>query len=269
MALTGQFTDIPSGTLVPQLSGKKLSVPFVMKAQLKNDGGSCAAGEYRQYVKGYFTVDGNTITHVLCGSVTLSPDEFRIDGCGPGKGCTAYGYRACPASSLDQYLPAQDTGCTYEGSDEPGLSGSSGQTLEINLDFHGELINTSTSEVLATADWKVKGSATIPKDVTTYRFSSFAAAGRPLVRIARHDGDWLVSLHYAGAPGGKAATLDISVLDEKGEALVLEPYDSVEVGGSKATTRVLRLKVKGDGGRPVRVRVKGDDEAPLDLPIVE
>lgn len=269
MPLTGQFTSIPSGTLVPHLSGNRLSAPFDMKAAFDNAGGSCAAGEYRQYVRGTFTADGVTVPHVLCGSVLLSPVDLREDGC-PPPGCTAYGYRVCPDHPYNKYLPSRVTGCTYEGKDDPGISSAPGATIAMDLTFRGQLIDTSTSRVLASADWKVKGSATIPmNELTTYRFSGVVTGGKPLVHVVRSGDHWVVSLLYAGAPAGKAETLDIAVLDAAGKALPVQPAEGVvEVGGLNTTTRVLSLKVDVSSGLPARVRVKSGAEV-VDLPIAE
>lgn len=265
MPLTGQFTSIPSGTLVPTLSGNKLSAPFDMKAKFDNSGGSCADGEYRQYVMGTFTANGRTVPHVLCGSVMLSPTELREDGCPPTV-CTAYGYRACSATSMNQYKPSQATGCTYEGKDAPGIAASPGTKVAMDLTFRGQLINKSTGAVLATANWKVIGEATIPKtELTTYHLPGFAAGEKPQVHLARSGGDWVVSLLYSGRPEGEVAALEVSVLDEKGEALTVQP-DAVEVGGSNTATRVLRLTVTG--GRPAGVALKSGDQT-LELPVVE
>jgi hypothetical protein len=63
----------PAGNTAPAVNGTKFNSPFYVTATFSDTGGNCAAGEYRQSVKGTFTVSGTVLDHVLCGSVKLAP----------------------------------------------------------------------------------------------------------------------------------------------------------------------------------------------------
>lgn len=155
------FTSIPNGTLVPTISGGRLSAPFNMRATFGNAiPCHCGNGEYRQYVRGAFTADGRTLTHALGPGRDMSPTEFQEDG---DVGLTtAYGHRATTGDK-DHFRPDDATGCDYEGEDAPGLGGRSGSSVSMNLDFRGELIDTSDSNrVVTSKSWSVVGSATLP-----------------------------------------------------------------------------------------------------------
>ena len=162
-ALTGSFTTIPSGTVAATLSGNKLGAPFSMVGTFSVPIPCiCSAGEYRQYVRGSFTRNGSNVTHALCGT-NLHPTTFQED-CGIFGGNTyKYGYRSIPFANSRFTSPDQATGCQFNGFDHPGITGSSGDTLSVNLDFRGELIDTgSGGAVLASSSWSVVGSATVP-----------------------------------------------------------------------------------------------------------
>jgi hypothetical protein len=190
MALTGQFTDVPGGTLQPAWDGHKLAAPFDVKAEFKNDGGDCSEGEYRQFVRGVFRVNDVAIVHVLCGNVLLDALEFREDGC-PPPGCTAYGRRACPQDPIDQYLPERPTGCRFEMWDAPGLTADPGDKLEIDLEFRGELRNMATDELLDEASWRVRGQCVVPNALITERAMETQLNERLHVRLTpARDGGW-------------------------------------------------------------------------------
>jgi len=162
-ALTGSFTNIPSGTLAATLGGNKLGASFSMVGTFNAPiPCTCSAGEYRQYVRGSFTKNGSNVTHALCGT-NLHPTTFQED-CGISGGNTyKYGYRSIPFANSKFTSPDQATGCQFNGFDYPGIRGSSGDTLSVNLDFRGELIDTGMgSAVLASSSWSVVGSATVP-----------------------------------------------------------------------------------------------------------
>lgn len=164
-AITGaSFTSIPNGvTLLASLIGTKLGVSFDMDADFTADDPSCgcSCGEYRQYVRGKFTSNGSTVTHSLCGT-SLHETTFQED-CGVFGGTNLkYGYRSIPFSNSRFTNPDQSTGCTFNGHDEPGIRGSSGDTLGVMLDFRGELIDACDGTVYETAEWSVGGSDTVP-----------------------------------------------------------------------------------------------------------
>lgn len=163
--VTGSFTSIPNNvTLATSLSGSKLGTPFVMEAEFSSVSttGNPAGGEYRQYVRGEFTRNGSTVTHPLCGN-NLSPTVFHEDCANVGGTIYKYGYRSIRFGNSYFDNPDQATGSTFHGRDYPGITGSSGDRLTINLDFRGELVDICRNDrVLQTADWSVAGSATVP-----------------------------------------------------------------------------------------------------------
>lgn len=161
--ITGRFTTIPSGVINATLSGTRLGASFDMIANFTPpSGGNCSAGEYRQYVAGTFTANGNPVVHSLGGGRTLHPTNFQEDG-DVGAG-TVYGHRSVVGTLSKFDTPDQATGCRFKGHDDPGISSSvSGTVLGINLKFRGDLIDTSNGNaVLATSSWSVVGNATVP-----------------------------------------------------------------------------------------------------------
>lgn len=161
--MAARFTTIPSGTLRPTLSGTSYNAPFDMIADFTPSGSctTCATGEYRQYVKGYFKLNGATVTHNLCGT-TLS-SSWQED-CGVFGGNTyKYGYHSIPFGN-SRFTPNQADGCHFIGHDAPGFSNLvSGDRPEINLQFKGDLIDTGNgNNVLATSNWSVSGTSTVP-----------------------------------------------------------------------------------------------------------
>jgi len=162
-SVTGSFSSIPSGTLSATLSGTKLGAAFNMIGNFTPSiPCNCSGGEYRQYVRGTFTRNGSNVTHYLCGT-TLNPTTFQED-CGIFGGTVyKYGYRSIPFDNSKFINPDQATGCTFQGFDNPGITGSSGDTLAVNLDFKGELIDIwNGNNVLASSAWSVVGTATVP-----------------------------------------------------------------------------------------------------------
>jgi hypothetical protein len=162
--VTASWVDIPNSVSLPAtLSGTELGVPFDMIAEFSPTQipCSCACGEYRQYVRGEFKRNGTTVTHRLCGT-TLAPTNFQEDCARIGGTDYKYGYRSIPFPTSKFENPDQATGCRFVGHDYPRIRGASGDTLEINLDFYAELVDTCRGATLAGAEWSVGGSATVP-----------------------------------------------------------------------------------------------------------
>lgn len=276
MPLTGKFTNIPNGTLTATLSGRKLGFPFDMKALFTNTSGDCSKGEYRQYIKGFFKNNDQFINHRLCDLVWLEITSFHEDGCGlagtnPGP-CTAYGHRECPDHPYDKYLPSRATGCTFEGWDYPGISGNSGDRLEMDLHFNAELIDTATNTVLATANWRVTGSATVPtiimSSTTTTGAACRKAALSAQLTLSAETGRWKLQLSRTRPAGPEARPHEkprpvIRLLAANGGPLELVTDHTgypCEVGGSKAVTEVWMLEFDGNGPQPASVEVELDGE---------
>jgi hypothetical protein len=159
---SASFATVPSGTINAALNGSRLEGPFQIRADFATPiPCNCSCGEYRQYVRGTFTADGQPVTHQLGGGRTLHPTRFQEDG--DLAAGTAYGYRSSPGTK-SRFKPDQAGGCRFEGDDEPGISSDSGTRVSMSLDFRGELVDTCKFPMptTASASWSVAGSATIP-----------------------------------------------------------------------------------------------------------
>ena len=143
----------------------------------------CAAGEYRQYVRGAFMrlnpVSGllTPVVHQLPNprstpAAPLPPrpmlpmppagaasDNFLEDGNSAGN--WLYGHRRNPAANPgphNQFLPDRANGCEFRGTDNPGYSNVPGTFYFVWLDFRGQAVDAATEdEVLQTSDWSVAG----------------------------------------------------------------------------------------------------------------
>jgi hypothetical protein len=105
------------------------------------------------------SINGVAQPKPLLPGTTLHPTNFQEDG----DGSTPYGNRNAPAVAGDQYLPDQQTGCQYRGTDAPGAQNiPSGTTIGINLEFQGKLMETGDGRTLATSTWSVVGTVTPP-----------------------------------------------------------------------------------------------------------
>jgi len=141
---------------------------------------TCAVGEFRQFVRGTFVTNGVTRSHLLPNpaggpAVTMLPaptvgvagDNLIEDGVPSarmgGTGDFRYGHRVeSRAIATDIYQPDRMEGCQYRGFDFPSVTGPSGVTYAINLDFRGNAIDRATSdEVLQSNDWSVNCSGTL------------------------------------------------------------------------------------------------------------
>lgn len=270
MALTGKFTDIPSGNLKPSLSGNKLGAAFNTKAQFTADSDDCGKGEYRQYVEGQFKVNDIVLAHRLCDSNWLEVGTLHEDGCGPGGSnpgpCTAYGHRACPDHPYDVYSPdPRSKGCTFAGWDAPGVSGQPGDKLEVDLSFVANLVNVDTGEILASASWTVKGSATVPtKTLYSTTTTELAASQHVDAKLEHHKGEghWKLTLVIARPAQVLAlATGDIgvSLLGPERQPIAMRsghhgsPYVA---GGSKAVTETRYYYFDDSGPEPATLQIE-------------
>lgn len=157
--------NLPAATLLATVTGNKLSASWSMSADFTSDPpdpavcGPC--GEYRQYVRGTFTKNGAPVTHRLCGT-NLDPTTFQEDCAQIGGTQYKYGYHSIPFGTSRFSQPDQATGQRWDGYDAPGISGSSGDSLTVNLDFQGTIIDTCNGATLGGSAWSVVGSATLP-----------------------------------------------------------------------------------------------------------
>jgi hypothetical protein len=164
-AVNGKFESIPTGTLPAALnSSGELGASFDMTGKFNATviPCNCSCGEYRQYVRGYFKNNGTAVSHDLCAN-KLDPTTWHEDCATIGGTDYKYGYRAQAFATSKFTEPDQAGGCKFLGKDYPRLGGSTGDKLEVNLEFKGELIDTCNgNKSLASSTWKVVGSATVP-----------------------------------------------------------------------------------------------------------
>lgn len=136
-------------------------------------GGTCGNCEYRQYVKGFFKLNGMELSHALPGASnpptyqpcrSLSRGSSYEDGVCPYPGYGPhFGHRAQIGAADDIYQnPNRATGSEYRGSDFPGMGGLvTGDQYEIDLTFTGHAINTAEGTTLRSSTWTVQCSGTV------------------------------------------------------------------------------------------------------------
>jgi hypothetical protein len=145
-------------TVTTGSGARKAGEEFDMLATFAEDEGSsrCGCCEYRQYVRGNFTYNGQPLVHHL-PSGPLDPTTFLEDGILGALYGPHFGHRNEAGAWDDRYQPDRDDGCEYRGHDFPGIAGNSGSTFEIDLEFRGEIIDVcSGGAVLRSAIWKVR-----------------------------------------------------------------------------------------------------------------
>jgi hypothetical protein len=232
----------PTGNIAPAVHRTNFNSSFGTTATFS--GGNCAPGEYRQYVKGTFKVNGTTLDHILCGSVRLLETVFQEDGC-PSGSCTAYGHRSCPQDAIDQYAPDRARGCQFSMSDAPGFSHiEPGKTYNLDLSFEGKLIDTSRgAAVLVSSAWTTSGSTTVPATVATAKTVGLAATDSIVgAHRARNAESGATELHIviirpAGQPPLDAAAVPLVLIDAAGRRLpTSQPPSVYEVGGRARST---------------------------------
>ena len=158
-----KFTSIPSGKLTPTYSGGSFGASFDMKAEFETPiPCTCVSGEYRQFVRGWFKANGAKVTHRLCGS-DLDAASYQEDCTRIGGTDYKYGYHSIPFATSKFTNPDQATGCNFIGYDRPAITGTTGDVLEMNLEFIGKLVDASDRDrELKSSSWSVVGSVTVP-----------------------------------------------------------------------------------------------------------
>jgi len=129
-----------------------------MLATFAEDQGECkcACCEYRQYVRGFFIINGQKVNHMLPSGL-LDPLIFKEDGLIGVPSGPHYGHRDEIERPSDRYLPTRQDGCEYQGHDFPGVSGPPDMTFDFNLEFQGEIIDVCNNNVvLQSTTWRVK-----------------------------------------------------------------------------------------------------------------
>lgn len=165
-APTGRFTAIPSGTLPARFSPTSFGASFRMNAEFETPiPCTCRCGEYRQFVRGFANLNGTPVVHRLCAE-TMSPTTWHEDCLTSGGTDLKYGYHSIPFANSRFTNPDQEGGCTFNGFDAPGfpLAGrSSGDRLELHLEFYGQLVDACDgNRELTSSSWTVEGSGVVP-----------------------------------------------------------------------------------------------------------
>jgi hypothetical protein len=172
--------QLPTGTIPATLAVKKLSGGWNMHGSFGSDppkADVCGRfGEYRQWVRGRFTRNGQPAAKTLPDG-ELQPDAFLEDGDATGR---KYGYHEISFPGSEFTNPDQATGQTWEGQDDPGLFAKNpGDTLGVDLEFRGEFIDTRRPTTpLAQSTWRVAGEATYPDSAAPPAVSGAAGSGR-------------------------------------------------------------------------------------------
>ena len=168
-------------TTVAAGAGNKMGEKFNMEIDFDSTGSGCvcSCGEYRQFVRGTFTSNGTTIAHFLPNPAGGAPvkmlprpaagaaaDNFIEDGLvSPPAGMNVYyGHRSetVTTDSTDMYSPDRPTGCQYRGNDFPGLAGSVGTSVTVDLDFRGQAVDTcNAGAAVQQNEWTVTCSGTL------------------------------------------------------------------------------------------------------------
>ncbi len=119
----------------------------------------CRCGEYRQFVKGHFTVNGVTLTKPLFGGANLEDTVYHEDGDGTWR---RYGHRFEAGFGTDVFNnPDRATGCSYRGRDQPGVSGPVGTVVDLSLTFKGQTFDGCNNTFGAIHEWTVSFAGSI------------------------------------------------------------------------------------------------------------
>lgn len=263
MTLSYTSFKTPVGNVAPTVNGTNFNAPFNVTATFSNPGGSCAPGEYRQYVKGTAKVGGTTLDHVLCGSVKLMPNVFQEDGC-PSGSCTAYGHRTCPQDAIDQYLPQRPDGCQFSMYDAPGFSNiAKGKSYSLDFTFEGKLINVAAGNtVLATNIWTTTGSAQTMETPPLASTIGLQPADKIVgVHLTHNSESGAPELHVVivrpgGLPPLDAAAVTLVMVDAAGHRTKPpRPPEVHEIGNSARVTASIVYTLDPGGAKPVRVEM--------------
>jgi hypothetical protein len=138
----------------------ELYAPFAIEAEDLD-----APVEYRQYVRGWYKLDGRNFPQ-RTGSDKTGPwivkRTFTEDGT---KGNGAYGYRDDTDAINYYHAPGSTTpdgdGSSYYGHDTPGIQtdAPTENEIEFQLEFKGQLINPTTGAVYEERGWTCVGHA--------------------------------------------------------------------------------------------------------------
>lgn len=176
--------DLPSGThraRVMTIGNRTLMQwPFNMRLSFRDDdsGCRCNCGEYLQEVRGFAERDGGTGTltrervHLVGG--VMDPGTYREDA-RAGNPDLPYGHRYWdpirvvprPNQEEDSFLDDRESGCDYEGSDEPGMQSTTpGEQMRFRFEFRGAPVDGchGRGRVGGWQEWVVWGETTTPQE---------------------------------------------------------------------------------------------------------
>ncbi|WP_029916787.1 hypothetical protein [Caulobacter sp. UNC358MFTsu5.1] len=258
----------PDGNVEPTDQGDNFMAAYSVVAIFTNSAGSsCANGEYRQMVRGQFSVNGSVVLHILCEPTVMSPAVWQQDGCPPGV-CTAYGYRACPPSTWNAYKdPDQSTGSQYAMFDQPGFRNiQPGFTYTVDLQFQGQLVDTAANVVLATRNWTVAGMLTAPTvamvDAPRGLQPSDRLIGARLGRNLTNDSPevHLLIARVHGSPRLDPNAVKVTLVDAQGGSVTAAEPEVHEVGGQRGTTASIVHRLLPGQAIPVKATLDVDGQ---------
>jgi hypothetical protein len=156
--LSGTLTT-PEGEIEANWDGTRISKQFDMEATFSPESEQ-KYGEYRQYVKGFFSTPSGDLVHNMGAGGTLDRKDYREDG--PGQYGHRAGYTNYDAEDgkniYDQ--PDRPTGKHFLGRDTPGLTPGGAGDYTMDLSFKGQLIDTRNSQSFVTKYWHVSKTVT-------------------------------------------------------------------------------------------------------------
>ncbi len=119
----------------------------------------CDCCEFRQYVRGFFELNGTVVPGPFPGF------NFRFWQEDQDAAGEMYGHRDRPGEDGDRYVPDQADGCIYLGRDTPGFYGlSSGDDYSILLEFADVIIDTCNNDDVVAGPklWDLIAAGTVP-----------------------------------------------------------------------------------------------------------
>jgi Domain of unknown function (DUF4157) len=122
----------------------------------KNQPGSycdCACGEYRQYVKGHFIINGNRETAHLWGGAVLEDNVYHEDGLDKNP-AARYGHRREPITMDEEFRPDRENGCSYIGRDFPRVM--IGSDTDMLFQFKGQTYDACNQIFGPIHEWEVR-----------------------------------------------------------------------------------------------------------------
>ncbi len=214
---------VPCGVINNGNGTKTINAPFAMTARFRDN---CACCEFRQYVKGEFTLKGKKVPKLLEPGVLLDKNVFKEDGFGavvPAGANQHYGHRDDPNNPLgDRYLnPAnRATGCNYAGTDAPGwYNVKNGTAYSIDLTFRGQILDTCNQvTLLPIHEWTVNCAGVAlggPDPLVEVLIETVINGRGAVLGVYRYPGQVLTVIgsisNGLGTPPIDAAEVDISV----------------------------------------------------------